>query len=124
MAGVAHRGSSLAFGAYGLKAIERGKLTARQIEASRIAIVRQAKRGGKLWIRIFPDVPVTKKPLETRMGKGKGGVEYYIAKILPGKILFEMDFPDEAVAMKALHLASQKLPIKCKVVKRSAELFG
>jgi len=124
MKGESQRGSTLAFGTYGLKATERGKITSRQIESARIAIVRHIKRGGKIWIRIFPDHPVTKKPLETRMGKGKGGVEYYICKIRPGRILYEMDFPDEASANEALRLASHKLPVKCRIVKRTSEIFS
>ncbi|NCN09624.1 MAG: 50S ribosomal protein L16 [Leptospira sp.] len=113
------RGSKVSFGEFGLKAITSGRLTARQIEAARITINRQVKRGGKLWIRIFPHVPITKKPAETRMGKGKGNPEYWIAEIRPGRVLFEMAGVDEATAKKALELASFKLPLQTTFVKRS-----
>ncbi len=116
--GKASRGSHISFGEFGLKAVEQGKITARQIEASRIAITRTVKRGGKIWIRIFPDKPESKKPAETRMGKGKGAPEYWVAPVKAGKILFEMSGVNEAVATKALTLASHKLPIKTKVVSR------
>jgi large subunit ribosomal protein L16 len=109
------RGSKVSFGEFGLKAITSGRLTARQIEAARITV----KRGGKLWIRIFPHVPITKKPAETRMGKGKGNPEYWIAEIRPGRVLFEMAGVDEATAKKALELASFKLPLQTTFVKRS-----
>jgi large subunit ribosomal protein L16 len=109
--GLAQSGNSVAFGEYGLKATERGRITARQIEAARRAMTRFVKRGGKIWIRVFPDVPVTKKPLEVRMGKGKGGVEYWVAKVQPGSVLYEMEGVDEATAREAFRLAAAKLPI-------------
>jgi large subunit ribosomal protein L16 len=112
------RGSYVAFGEFGLKAITSGRITARQIEAARITINRQVKRGGKLWIRIFPHLPITKKPAETRMGKGKGNPEFWIAEIRPGRVLFEMAGTDEETARKALHLASFKLPVDTAFVKR------
>jgi len=114
--GKAYRGSTIAFGDCGLKALEPGRITARQIEAARISISRKVKRGGKLWIRIFPDTPFTKKPAETRMGKGKGNPEYYEAIILPGRILFELGGVDESLAQEALRVAAFKLPIKTKIV--------
>jgi large subunit ribosomal protein L16 len=113
------RGSKVSFGEFGLKAITSGRLTARQIEAARITINRQVKRGGKLWIRIFPHVPITKKPAETRMGKGKGSPEFWIAEIRPGRVLFEMSGVEEDVAKKALEMASFKLPIQTAFVKRN-----
>ncbi|MBW9229791.1 50S ribosomal protein L16 [Leptospira interrogans serovar Hebdomadis] len=116
--GTDERGSSVSFGEFGLKAVTSGRLTARQIEAARITINRQVKRGGKLWIRIFPHTPITKKPAETRMGKGNP--EFWIAEIRPGRILFEMSGIDEETAKKALSLASYKLPIHTEFVKRSA----
>ncbi len=116
--GTAYRGSSLAFGDYGLKALECGKMTAQQIEAARIAINRKIKRGGRLWIRAFPDKPVTKKPAETRMGKGKGSPESWEAPIKPGKILYELSGIDEELAIRALTLAGNKLPFATKVVSR------
>src|SRR5204863_3682609 len=109
--GKAWRGGTLAFGEYGLKAMEAAWITDRQIEASRIAITRFIKRGGKLWIRIFPDKPVTKKPAETRMGKGKGAPEFWVAVVKPGRILFEMEGVPEAEARQAMRLASHKLPL-------------
>ncbi len=117
--GVAHRGNQLNFGDFGLKALGRGRITAQQIEAARIAITRHVKRKGKIWIRIFPDKPVTKKPAETRMGKGKGGVEFWVAPVKPGRILYEMEGVDEKTAREALRLASYKLPIPTKIVSRS-----
>ncbi len=120
--GVAQRGNTLNFGDFGLKALGRGRITAQQIEAARIAITRHVKRKGKIWIRIFPDKPVTKKPAETRMGKGKGGVEYWVAPVKPGRILYEMEGVDEATAREALRLASHKLPIPTKIVSRSDTL--
>ncbi|RHX88418.1 50S ribosomal protein L16 [Leptospira stimsonii] len=117
--GTDERGSLVSFGEFGLKAVTSGRLTARQIEAARITINRQVKRGGKLWIRIFPHTPITKKPAETRMGKGKGNPEFWIAEIRPGRILFEMSGIDEETAKKALSLASYKLPIHTEFVKRS-----
>jgi large subunit ribosomal protein L16 len=116
--GLAHRGSSVAFGEYGLKAIGRGRLTARQIEAARRAMTRHIKRGGKIWIRVFPDKPITKKPLEVRQGKGKGGVEYWVAQIQPGKILYEMEGVTAEVAREAFDLAAAKLPIPTRIVSR------
>lgn len=113
------RGSKVSFGEFGLKAITSGRLTARQIEAARITINRQVKRGGKLWIRIFPHVPITKKPAETRMGKGKGSPEYWIAEIRPGRVLFEMSGVEEGIAKKALEMASFKLPVQTVFVKRN-----
>ncbi len=122
--GKAWRGSDLAFGDYGLKALEPGWITDRQIEASRIAIMRFIKRGGKLWIRIFPDKPVTKKPAETRMGKGKGAPEFWVAVVKPGRILFEMEGVTEAEAREALRLASHKLPLPTKLVARATAVQG
>lgn len=119
MKGNAMRGSSLNFGEYGLQALECGYITAKQIEAARIAMTRHVKRGGKMWIRIFPDKSITKKPAEVRMGKGKGAPEAWVAKILPGKILYEMEGVSRDLAMEALRLASHKLPLKTKFVERS-----
>jgi large subunit ribosomal protein L16 len=116
--GKAWRGSDLSFGDYGLKVLEAGWVTARQIEASRVAITRFIKRGGKLWIRIFPDKPVTKKPAETRMGKGKGAPELWVAVVKPGRVLFEMEGVSEAEARQALRLASHKLPVPTRFVAR------
>ena len=118
MAGKAWRGSSIAFGEYGLKAMECAWITDRQIEAARIAMTRSIKRGGKVWIRLFPDKPITKKPAETRMGKGKGAPEQWVAVIRPGKILFEMEGVDTATARAAMRLAAHKLPIKTKFITR------
>ncbi len=118
MTGKAYRGSDVVFGRYGLKALEPGWLTSRQIEAARVAITRHVKRGSKLWIRIFPDKPITKKPAETRMGKGKGNPEYWVAVVKPGRILYEMSGVPEELAREALMLASQKLPVATKFVKR------
>ena len=116
--GLAHRGSTVAFGDYGLKATERGRLTARQIEAARRAMTRFIKRGGKVWIRVFPDKPITQKPLEVRQGKGKGNVEYWAALIQPGRILYEMDGVTEEIAREAFKLAAAKLPLSTVVVTR------
>lgn len=116
--GNAIRGAGLAFGEYGLQAIDSGYITARQIEAGRVAISRHMKRGGKLWIRVFPDKPVTKKPLEVRMGKGKGAIEGYVAPVKRGRILFEVVGVDLAVAEEALRLAGHKLSLRTKMVKR------
>jgi large subunit ribosomal protein L16 len=116
--GSAKGGSSLNFGAYGLKAMEPERITARQIEAARRAITRQMKRQGRVWIRIFPDLPVSDKPAEVRMGKGKGSVEYWAARVAPGRIMFEIDGVPDDVAREALRLGSAKLPIKTKVVTR------
>lgn len=118
MRGKALRGNSVDFGQFGLKALEPGWITNRQIEAARIAITRFAKRGGKVWIRIFPDKPFTKKPAETRMGKGKGNPEGWVAVVRPGRVLYEVEGLTEEVAREALRLAAQKLPIKTKVVSR------
>ena len=117
--GLSHRGSKVDFGEFGLKAISRGRLTARQIEAARRAMTRHVKRQGKIWIRVFPDKPITKKPLEVRMGKGKGSVEYWVALIKPGQMLFEMQGVDEVVAREAFELAAAKLPVKTTVIKRT-----
>ena len=119
--GVAKGGSSLNFGSYGLKALEPERVTARQIEATRRAITRHMKRAGRVWIRIFPDVPVTKKPTEVRMGKGKGSVEFWAAKVKPGRIMFEIDGVSDAVAREALRLGAAKLPVRTKVVMRPGE---
>lgn len=116
----AYRGSDVAFGEYGLKATEPGWVSNRQIEAARVAITRHAKRGCKVWIRVFPDKPLTKKPAETRMGKGKGAPESWVAVVRPGKILYEMSGTDEKVAKEAMRLAAHKLTIATKFVKRSA----
>jgi len=123
MNGTAYRGSSVDFGEYALKSLEPGWITARQIEAARIAITRHARRGVKVWIRMFPDKPITKKPAETRMGKGKGAPEYWAAVIKPGRILYEISGISESVAREALRLASHKLPIKTKFVKRDEEVI-
>jgi large subunit ribosomal protein L16 len=116
--GQALRGSQVDFGEYGLKAIGRGQITARQIEAARRAMTRHVKRGGKIWIRIFPDKPITQKPLEVRQGKGKGNVEYWVANIQPGRVLYEMEGVPEDVARKAFELAAAKLPVKTVFVTR------
>ncbi|MCP5468513.1 MAG: 50S ribosomal protein L16 [Deltaproteobacteria bacterium] len=118
MRGRAYRGCNLDFGDFAIQALECGRITSRQIEASRIAITRCIKRGGKVWIRIFPDKPITKKPLETRMGKGKGSVEEWVAVIKPGRILFEMEGVDLDLATKALKLAQHKLPLRTKIINR------
>ncbi|MFH1980640.1 MAG: 50S ribosomal protein L16 [Pseudomonadota bacterium] len=120
MRGVAHRGCNLNFGDYGLQAVECGTLSSKQIEAARIAMTRHVKRGGKMWIRIFPDKPFTKKPAEVRMGKGKGAPEGWVAVIKPGRILYEMEGIPRELAMEALRLASHKLPVKTRFVERSA----
>ena len=117
--GLAQNGNRVSFGEFGLKATERGQITARQIEAARRAITRHIKRGGKVWIRIFPDTPITKKPIEVRMGKGKGNVEYWVAKIQPGKVLYEMEGVGETIAREAFALAAAKLPIATKFVNRT-----
>ncbi len=117
--GLALNGNKVSFGEYGLKAATRGRITARQIEAARRAMTRYIKRGGKIWIRMFPDVPVTKKPLEVRQGKGKGNVEYWVAKVQPGKVLYEMEGVDEKIAREAFRLADAKLPIRTVFVSRS-----
>ena len=117
--GLAHRGSKVAFGEFGLKSTGRGRMTARQIEAGRRAMTRHIKRGGQIWIRVFPDKPITKKPLEVRMGKGKGSVEYWVAQIQPGKMLYEMEGVSEDVAREAFRLAAAKLPVSTRVVTRT-----
>jgi len=122
MRGKAWRGSSLEFGDFGLKTLDAAWITDRQIEAARIAITRFVKRGGKVWIRIFPDNPVTKKPAETRMGKGKGGNEGWVAIVRPGRMLYELEGVDENLAREAFHLAHHKLPLKTKIVSRNAAL--
>ncbi len=119
--GDAKGGTSLNFGSYGLKALEPERVTARQIEAARRAITRQMKRAGRVWIRIFPDVPVTKKPTEVRMGKGKGAIELWVARVAPGRIMFEIDGVNEETAREALRLGAAKLPIRTRVVTRIAE---
>jgi len=116
--GEAKGGTELTFGSFGLKSIEPERITARQIEAARRAMTRHMKRQGRVWIRIFPDVPVTKKPTEVRMGKGKGSVEYWAARVKPGRILFELDGVSEVVAREALRLAAMKLPVKCRFVEK------
>ncbi len=118
LSGMAARGSSVAFGDYGLKAIDRSRMTAREIEAARRAMTRYVKRGGQIWIRVFPDVPITKKPLEVRMGSGKGNVEYWVAKVTPGKVLFEIEGVPEATAREAFKLAAAKLSVATSFVKR------
>ena len=120
--GLAERGSKVSFGEYALKATGRGRITARQIEAARRAMTRHIKRGGKVWIRIFPDKPVTQKPAETRMGKGKGNPEKWVAVVKPGRIMFELEGVPEDVAKRAMELAAAKLPIKCKFVARDRQL--
>jgi large subunit ribosomal protein L16 len=117
--GLATTGSKVSFGEYGLKAMERGRITARQIEAARRAMTRHIKRGGKIWIRVFPDVPISKKPLEVRMGKGKGNVEYWVCKIQPGRVLYEMEGVTETIAREAFRLAAAKIPFKTSFVFRT-----
>ena len=119
--GKATRGNTVTYGEFGLEAVEAGWITSNQIEAARIAMTRFIKRGGNVWIKIFPDKPITKKPAETRMGSGKGGVEYYVAVVKPGRVLFEMDGIPEEVARAAMTRAIHKLPIKCKFVVREKE---
>ena len=120
--GKAHRGSKISFGEYALKAVESGKLTSQQIESARIAINRKIKRGGKVWIRVFPDKPVTKKPAETRMGKGKGAPDHWVAITKPGKIIYELAGVEESLAIRALTLAGAKLPFKTKVITKRSTL--
>ena len=117
--GLAHRGSSVSFGEYALKATGRARLTARQIEAARRVISRRVKRGGQIWIRVFPDKPITQKPLEVRQGKGKGNVEYWVAQIQPGRVLYEVEGVSEKLAREAFELAAAKLPVQTMFVKRS-----
>lgn len=116
--GIAHRGSRVSFGSFGLKTLESGWITNRQIEAARIAMTRYMKREGKVWIRIFPDKPITAKPLEVRMGKGKGNLDHYVCPVRPGRIMFELDGVPKEVAVEALRLAAQKLPVKTRTVTR------
>lgn len=116
--GLAQRGNQVSFGDFGLKAVGRGRLTARQIESARRAMTREIKRGGKIWVRVFPDKPITKKPLEVRMGKGKGNVEYWVAQVQSGAVLYEMAGVDEVVAREAFRLAASKLPIATTFVSR------
>lgn len=117
--GIATRGNTVAFGDFGLKSTDRGRLTARQIESARRAISRHVKRGGRIWIRVFPDKPISKKPLEVRMGKGKGSVEYWVAQIQPGKVLYEIEGVSEELAREAFALAAAKLPLATSFVKRT-----
>ena len=117
--GLAHRGSTISFGEYGLKAIGRGRLTARQIESARRAMTRHIKRGGKIWIRVFPDKPITQKPLEVRQGKGKGSVEFWVAQVQPGKVLYEVQGVSEELAREAFALAAAKIPVATAFVKRT-----
>ena len=124
MTGTAQRGAEISFGEYGLKTLEPGWITDRQIEAARIAMTRHIKRGGKIWIRMFPDKPITKKPAETRMGKGKGAPDHWVAVVKPGRILYEIEGVSEEMAREAMRLAAQKLPIKCKFVSRVEQEGG
>ena len=124
MTGTAQRGAEISIGEYGLKTLEPGWITDRQIEAARIAMTRHIKRGGKVWIRMFPDKPITKKPAETRMGKGKGAPDHWVAVVKPGRILYEIEGVSEEMAREALRLAAQKLPIKCKFVMRTEQEGG
>jgi large subunit ribosomal protein L16 len=119
--GQAHRGNTLAFGEFGLATLQPGWITSRQIEAARIAMSREIKRGGKIWIRIFPDKPITKKPAETRQGTGKGNVEYYVAVVKPGRVLYEMGGLDEKTATAAFKLAQAKLPLMTRIVNRAEQ---
>ena len=122
MRGMAQRGNKVSFGTYGLQAIECGWITNRQIESARVAMTRHIKRGGKVWIRIFPDKPLTKKPAETRMGKGKGNPEQWVAVVKPGRMMFEMEGVTEDIAKRAVELAAAKLPLKCRFVVRETQL--
>jgi large subunit ribosomal protein L16 len=124
MKGKAHRGNFIAYGEYGLVAMDPGWITSNQIEAARIALTRYTKRGGQVWIKIFPDKPVTEKPAETRMGSGKGSPEYWVAVVKPGRVLFEIAGVEESMAREALRLASHKLPIHTKFIKKDAEAGG
>ena len=121
MTGTALRGNKVTYGQYGLQALEPAWITSAQIEAARIAMTRYTKRGGKVWIKIFPDKPITAKPAETRMGSGKGGVDYWVAVVKPGRVMFELAGVEESVAREALRLAANKLPIKCKFVVKEEE---
>ena len=122
--GAAHRGNKVTYGQFGLVALEPAWITANQIEAARIAMTRYIKRGGKVWIDIFPDKPITEKPAETRMGSGKGSPEYWVAVVKPGRVMFEIDGVDRALAQEAMRLAAMKLPIKCKFVTKEEEMGG
>ena len=122
MRGAAHRGSKVSFGEYGLQALEPTWITSRQIESARVAITRHIKRGGKVWIRIFPDKPITQKPAETRMGKGKGNPEAWVAVVRPGRIMFELEGVPEDIAQRAMELGAAKLPIKCRFVVRERQI--
>ncbi|MBR5328673.1 MAG: 50S ribosomal protein L16 [Firmicutes bacterium] len=124
MAGKAHKGNFVAYGEFGLQALECGWITSRQIEAARIAMTRYMKRGGKVWIKIFPHKPITEKPAETRMGSGKGSPEYWVAVVKPGRVMFEVSGVSEEIAREALRLAMHKLPVKCKFVKREEQIGG
>jgi large subunit ribosomal protein L16 len=124
MTGTAQRGAAISFGEYGLKTLEPGWITDRQIEAARIAMTRHVKRGGKIWIRMFPDKPITKKPAETRMGKGKGAPDHWVAVVKPGRVLYEIEGVSEEMAREAMRLAAQKLPVKCKFVSRAEQEGG
>ena len=119
--GVAHRGNKVTYGDFGLQALEPAWITSRQIEAARIAMTRYIKRGGKVWIKIFPDKPITEKPAETRMGSGKGSPEYWVAVVKPGRVMFEIAGVDEALAREAMRLAANKLPIKCKFITKAEQ---
>ncbi len=116
--GIAYKGGSIAFGTFGLKAMEHSRITSRQIEAARVALTRNMKREGKVWIRIFPDKPITAKPAEVRMGKGKGALDHYVCEVQPGRVLFEVEGVDQVLAYESLRKAAQKLPIVCKIVTR------
>ena len=122
--GKSTRGNYVSDGEFGLQTLEAGLITTNQIESARVAMTRYVKRGGKVWIKIFPDKPITKKPAETRMGKGKGAVEYWVAAVKPGRVMFEMAGVSEETAREALRLASMKLPVKCKFVKKETEIGG
>ena len=123
MRGLSYRGSDVSFGDFGLQTLECGRITARQIEAARIAMTRYVKRGGKVWIRIFPDKPISKKPAETRMGKGKGAPDYWVAIVKPGRVLYELDAVPEEVALEAFRLAGHKLPVKTRFISRDQEVL-
>ena len=120
--GVAERGATINFGSHGLQAMEPERITSRQIEAARVALTRHMKRAGRVWLRIFPNIPVSKKPIEVRMGKGKGNIEYYVCRVKPGRIIFEIDGVSDVVAKEAFDRASSKLPIKTKIVKRNMNI--
>jgi large subunit ribosomal protein L16 len=122
-AGLSKGATDLAFGEYGIQAVEPGWITARQIEAARIAMTRRTRRGGKVWINVFPDKPVTKKPAETRMGSGKGNPEFWVAVVRPGRVLFELSYPNAEVAKEALERAIQKLPIRARIITRHEDVF-